>query len=642
MSLSQSGTLIGSYLWARLSDQLRSAAPVVLYLLAVQVVLLGVPVKDAAWVALGVVMVVVGLAAFLEGLMLAVMPLGELCGVDLPRRARVSGILTVVFALGLLGTLAEPSIAVLQRMGATVTPWDAPLLFVLLGRHSFLLVLAIGIGVGIAFTIGIVRSLLGWSLKPVLAVSVALVLAGTLWARTEPNLALVFSLSWDTGAITTSDVTVPLMLALGAGLSRMGGSEEGGGSGFGSVALASLVPIVTVLTLAAVLLPTVPGPMTREEFLARDKSSYIGSLFENEEAYDAWAEENLTAAERGAVPGETERGPEPGASGSTAAGIASAEDSHDSRSFRTVLFGATEEAVRAVLPLSVILIVIVRFVLRRKLPWPDETVLGIFLCLAGMAMFSTGVEVGLLRLGNQSGTNLANLVQPTDHLDEAVLIPAFDRTAVAEAITEDGTRQAFFLYSGESGTAYVPFHPERYDETTGSYLHIPRSGPLIPGIWGWAVLLIVAFGLGFTTTLVEPAVAALGITVENITVGVFSRGKTILIVSLGVGVGTLAGITMLVWKISLFWLLVPLYIGILILTAISSELFTGIGWDAGGATTASITTPLVLAIGAGLGHRIGVAESFGILTLASSFPILGVLVAGMFVDRNRPRKGGTR
>jgi hypothetical protein len=580
-------------------------------------------------------MVVVGLAAFIEGLMLAVMPLGELCGVDLPRRARLSGILMVVFALGLLGTLAEPSIAVLQRIGRTVMPWEAPLLFVLLGRHSFLLVLAVGIGVGIAFALGIIRSLLGWSLKPILAISVLIVLIGTLLAGMEPNLSLIYSLSWDTGAITTSDVTVPLMLALGAGLSRMGGREEDGGSGFGSVALASLVPVVTVLILAAVLLPTVPDPMTREEFLAGDQKSYIGGLFEDQAAYDAWAAENLNASERGG----TQTGEE---SASEASDSIQEADGSAGKGFRSVLSSAGRDALQAVLPLSIILVLIVRFVLRRKIPWPDEIVLGMFFCLAGMALFTSGVEIGLLRLGNQSGENLANLVQSTDHVEEAVLIPRFDISAVTEGIAEDGSRQSFFLYTGESGTAYVPFLPERYDEATGSYLHIPRSGPLVPGAWGWVILLLTAFGLGFTTTLVEPAVAALGITVENVTVGVVTRGKTVWIVSLGVGVGTLAGIAMLIWNISLFWILVPLYSVILILTAVSSELFTGIGWDAGGATTASITTPLVLAVGAGLGARMGIADSFGILTLASGFPILGVLVAGLFVDRSRPRSGGAQ
>jgi hypothetical protein len=122
---------------------------------------------------------------------------------------------------------------------------------------------------------------------------------------------------------------------------------------------------------------------------------------------------------------------------------------------------------------------------------------------------------------------------------------------------------------------------------------------------------------------------------ESVTVGVFPKWRLVLIVSAGVGLGTLAGFAMIVWGIPLLWILVPLYFVILVLTVVSSELFSGIAWDAGGATTASITVPLVLAIGNGLGGKIGAAESFGILALASSFPILGVLLAGISLSRSR-------
>jgi hypothetical protein len=305
-----------------------------------------------------------------------------------------------------------------------------------------------------------------------------------------------------------------------------------------------------------------------------------------------------------------------------------------------VLMESAREAAWAVIPLALMLIAIVIVVIRRKIPWPDQIALGLAFCLTGMALFTAGVETGLLRLGKQSGTNLTSLFRPTDHPEDAIIIPSFDTSLVFDAPAKDGGRQSFFMLAGEKGLSPVPYHPERLDPATGDYLHIPRSAPRIPGIGGWLVLLIVAFGLGFTTTLVEPAVAALGVTLENVTVGVFPRQRMVMIVSAGVGVGTLAGFAMLLWHIPLLMIIGPLYMLILALTIFSSELFTGIAWDAGGATTASITTPLVLAVGAGLGGTLGAAESFGILTLASGFPILGVLIAGLFTDRRRSASGG--
>jgi len=637
--------MVGSYLWSRLAAQLRSAVPVVLYLLAVQVLLLGVPVRNGLGVAAGIGMVVVGLAAFLEGLMLAIMPVGELCGLNLPRRVPLPGILAVVFLIGLLATAAEPSIVVLQRIGESVMPWDAPLLFVLLGRRSLLLVLAIGVGVGIAFTLGMLRALRQWPLKPVLLVSVCVTVAATIAAGREPNLARLCGLAWDAGGITTSDVTVPLMLALGVGLARMAGRDEDEASGFGSVAMASLVPILTVLALGALLLPTVPRPMSRAEFLAGDQTVFVRQLFGDRQAFDGWAAEHLSPHELAALSEGEEAAPFGDAAGRSApiedaaepaVPAAPAERSERSAPSVGALFLETAVlAARAVVPLALFLVLIVRVVLRRRLPWPDETLLGVLLCLAGMTLFTAGLELGLLRMGEQSGESLPTLFQGAERIEDAVTIRGFDPSVVFESVAADGSRERFFLLAGPDGPTPVPFVADRWDAATGTYLHVPRSGPRIPGAGGWIALLLVGLGLGFTTTLMEPSVAALGITMENITVGVFTRGRFVAIVSGGVGLGTLAGFAMLTSGVPLIWILVPLYAAILGLTMASSELFAGMAWDAGGATTASITVPLVLSIGAGLGGRVGAAEHFGILALASGFPIITVLLAGLSVNRGR-------
>lgn len=627
LSLRQRAGMIAEYVWTRISFQLRSALPIVLYLLAVQVVVLGTPVREWPQVAVGVVMVIVGLAAFLEGLMLAVMPVGELCGLSLPRRLTIGGILLVVFLMGLLATAAEPSIVVLQNIGRSVTPWDAPLLFALLGHRSLLLIGAIGAGVGIAFAIGMLRLLLRWSVKPMLLISAAAVVAVTIWARTEPNLALLCGLAWDAGAITTSDVTVPLMLALGVGVSRMSGQKEDEASGFGAVAMASLIPVVTVLLIGLLLLPKMPQPMTRVEFLRSDQEAVVKQLFGKQQAFDRWAAENLSAAELSAWT----NGEQPAKQG---LGTVESGNSSPAQPLRSVFLESAWVAARAIIPLALFLIVIVLVVLRRRLPWPDETVLGVIFCIVGMTVFTTGVETGLKRLGEQSGKSLPSLFRATERAEDAVTLRGFDLSLVTETIRPDGTRDKHFLYESKGAPQLVPFVRERFDPSTGSYLHIPRSGPRLPGAAGGIVLLLVALGLGFTVTLVEPAVAALGFTMENVTVGVFPRWRMVLIVSAGVGAGTMAGFAMIVWGIPLLWILVPLYLAIFALTLISSEFFTGIGWDAGGATTASVTVPVVLAMGAGLGGQIGVAESFGILALGSGFPILGVLLAGLPVSRS--------
>jgi hypothetical protein len=82
-------------------------------------------------------------------------------------------------------------------------------------------------------------------------------------------------------------------------------------------------------------------------------------------------------------------------------------------------------------------------------------------------------------------------------------------------------------------------------------------------------------------------------------------------------------------------MLVPPYVVLIWLTAISSEEFVNIGWDSAGVTTGPVTVPLVLAMGLGISSQVGSVEGFGILALASVWPILAVLLVGLYVTARR-------
>ena len=92
-------------------------------------------------------------------------------------------------------------------------------------------------------------------------------------------------------------------------------------------------------------------------------------------------------------------------------------------------------------------------------------------------------------------------------------------------------------------------------------------------------------------------------------------------------------------RILFAWPIVPLLVGsyalALVLTWFSNEEFSAIAWDCAGVTTGPITVPLVIAAGLGIGQRAGVAEAFGVVTMASVFPILAVLLSGFVVAARR-------
>lgn len=132
--------------------------------------------------------------------------------------------------------------------------------------------------------------------------------------------------------------------------------------------------------------------------------------------------------------------------------------------------------------------------------------------------------------------------------------------------------------------------------------------------------------------MAEPALNALGLTVESLTNGAFRKSMLMMAVSIGVGCGIALGLAKVVFDLPLAALLIPGYLAAAVLTFFSSEEFVNIAWDSAGVTTGPVTVPLVLALGLGLGGAIGAVDGFGILSMASIGPILSVLTTGLWVQ----------
>ena len=166
VSFGQALKMLVPYAQSKIVEQIKTVFLIVAYLVLFQLVVLNIPISNALVVALGIGVVVLGLAFFMEGLFFGLMPLGEICGIRLPQKTVLPVILIFAFILGLGATFAEPAIGVLKSAGSSVQAWDAPLLFLILNKHSDALVWSVGVGVGIAVLFGMLRFLYGWSLKP--------------------------------------------------------------------------------------------------------------------------------------------------------------------------------------------------------------------------------------------------------------------------------------------------------------------------------------------------------------------------------------------------------------------------------------------------------------------------------------------
>ena len=239
---------------------------------------------------------------------------------------------------------------------------------------------------------------------------------------------------------------------------------------------------------------------------------------------------------------------------------------------------------RAIIPLVIFLFLVLKLVLREKVQEAGILTYGLVLCVTGMMIFNIGLSYGLAKLGEQSGS----------------IVPA-----------------AFKML----------------DTVTGSPLYTPVLGLIIAALFAWI--------LGFGATLAEPALNALGATVETLTNGSFKKSLLMYAVSIGVGFGLTLGVLKIIFDWPLAYMVIIGYSLGIVLTALSTEEFVNVAWDSAGVTTGPITVPLVLAMGLGFGNAVGAVEGFGILSMASICPIVSVLITGLWVQRGSKNKTTT-
>lgn len=576
--------LVLPYIRSRLYNQISSVAFIVIYLTLFQLVVLRLPVENAISIGLGIGFVVLGLAFFMEGLVLGIMPLGESIGVKIPSKTSIIGIIIFSFVLGFGATLAEPAIGVLKLAGSSINRNSAPLLYFLLTVKSKELVISVGIGVGLAVIIGMLRFMYNWSLKPLIYMLMFSLLPMSVYAYFVQDLNSILGLAWDCGAVTTGPVTVPLVLALGLGVSRVvsGQADEGPGSGFGVVTLASLFPVLTVLLLSFFY--------------------YFSGEYKLVHSISLQASEILSIS---------------------------------TNSFFSIssIRASAISALQAIVPLTIFMIVVYRLFLRERFVQFDEIVFGIILSLIGLSLFNIGIDSGLSRLGRQVGEVLPASYTKINFEAGKIHIPNFDLSKLQTVINEEGKAEKYFLLKDEHGPKFVPFEENSYNPEHGSYDHQSLLGPIFGtrefSLIGITVALIFAFFMGYGATIAEPALNALGATVEDITVGTFKKSLLMQSVAFGVGCGILIGVTKIIWGFPLIYLLCPAYLLVLALTFFASEEYVNVAWDSAGVTTGPVTVPLVLALGFGIGKQSGAVEGFGILAMASVFPILFVLLVGL-------------
>jgi hypothetical protein len=236
-------------LLAALVSPLRDLAPLVLVVAAFQLLVLRQPFPDVERVLIGVLLVIVGLRLFVVGLQTGLFPLGEAMAATFARKGSLPALLIFAFMLGAASTIAEPALIAIAAEGADAAAAAGEIAPHQAASDAFALSLrlVVALSVGTSMVLGVLRILKGWSLPRLILAGYAMVVALTPLA--PPG---IIGLAYDSGGVTTSTVTVPLVTALGVGLASNLRGRSALVDGFGLIAFTSLLPILFVLVFGMV------------------------------------------------------------------------------------------------------------------------------------------------------------------------------------------------------------------------------------------------------------------------------------------------------------------------------------------------------------------------------------------------------
>jgi hypothetical protein len=233
-----------------LLDSLRDLAPIIAVIAFFQLGVLQQPLPDLFSLLGGTLMVVLGLSLFVQGLKLGLFPIGENMAYDFARKGSVTWLLFFAFALGFGTTVAEPALIAVADEAAQVamqggmipnTEEDGD-------RYATGLRYTVAISVGFAIMLGVFRIIKGWPVQYLIIAGYIGVVIMTAFAPPE-----IIGIAYDSGGVTTSTITVPLVTALGVGLASSIRGRNPMIDGFGLIAFASLTPMIFVMGYGMVL-----------------------------------------------------------------------------------------------------------------------------------------------------------------------------------------------------------------------------------------------------------------------------------------------------------------------------------------------------------------------------------------------------
>ncbi|MEA3277820.1 MAG: DUF1538 domain-containing protein [Pseudomonadota bacterium] len=241
---------LATQLLKSLTDSVRDLLPIIGVIGFFQLLVLGQPIPNLLELLWGTFLVVLGLTLFVQGLKLGLFPIGETMAWDFAAKGSLLWLLLFAFALGFGTTVAEPALIAVAEEAAEVAAVGGMIENTESAREDYGegLRYTVALSVGLAIVLGVLRILRGWPIQYLIVGGYIGVVIMTAVAPKE-----IIGIAYDSGGVTTSTITVPLVTALGVGLAS---SIEGRNpmiDGFGLIAFASLTPMIFVMGYGMIL-----------------------------------------------------------------------------------------------------------------------------------------------------------------------------------------------------------------------------------------------------------------------------------------------------------------------------------------------------------------------------------------------------
>jgi len=228
----------------------RDLVPIICVIAVFQLVVLRQPFPELVDMIIGLVLVILGLAFFVMGLEIGLFPIGEAMADAFARKGSLFWLLLFGFGLGFSTTIAEPALIAVTKEASVVAAKGKFISADPYSMRSYAMGLRItvALSVGVAILVGLIRILKGWPIQYLIIGGYFAVMIITIFAPKE-----IVGIAYDSGGVTTSTVTVPLVTALGVGLAAMIRGRNPLVDGFGLIAFASLLPMIFVMLYGMIL-----------------------------------------------------------------------------------------------------------------------------------------------------------------------------------------------------------------------------------------------------------------------------------------------------------------------------------------------------------------------------------------------------